>query len=630
MTLLNFVSIIGIIFFFSKLFPQTKKIAPVFSIALIIVLLFLCGSVGLLQIGARAITVVGLLLLVYCCIDTFVALKSHKILWKRAIEIYLPVGTIIFIVCGVTYYFLSKQAIIFGWDEFFWGQFAKALYHSNAFYGIKDAVFQGHVRYLPGMSLFQYYFFTFKNQFTSGALYFASGVTVLSGICYLVNFAQRKILSISVAVMSGFFIVIALHPFPFVTIIVDGILGIFFGAGLVFIVFERCNVVAATLVLLPIVCSLMLIKEMGLLFSLIITGVFLLKCVLYDIFESRKFRTLLKVVVCIAILFVSPFILRALWMHHLANLNVKLPYHYFSPKNIIATLFHPTNIQAAVIKSFFLEMLTSGFIFLLAVFSVIFCINHAINPDREKHELSKTLLLYFASVAGIIPYTLMLLISYFFMFTLHDELVLASFVRYTDSFLIGIAFLAATSIIAQKNKKVLVAFFVMLTIVFCLIHVRTSLYFTSIFKPKTFALKHTYSGILQKKLKPLLLLAKQHIPADRNVWIISQGSGGLDLMIFRYYLMPRKVNESGEWLEKQGLWAVNFSRKSFSTWLYNGAETKISNESPYYSYLLLVKTNKYFWKKYGSMFQGSIDQNKKYRLFKIHFNENQEATFIKI
>jgi len=187
-------------------------------------------------------------------------------------QIAFPVPIGIFIALCVVYWFFHSASLFFYYDEFsHWGVYLKEMLARNELWGADTNSM--HPRYLPGTSLWQYFFALFSSK-PEGAAYLAQFTLLLTPLLVLwenTSWRQHYWL-VGVLVL----VVVAVSNFGhgFTSLYVDHLLGIWFAGILLNFLYETDDGPARKKLsyLLPLVL-VVLIKTTGVFFVLAAAGI---------------------------------------------------------------------------------------------------------------------------------------------------------------------------------------------------------------------------------------------------------------------------------------------------------------------------------------------------------------------
>jgi hypothetical protein len=210
---------------------------------------------------------------------------------------------------------------------------------------------------------------------------------------------------------------------------------------------------------------------------------------------------------------------------------------------------------------------------------------------RKKYEflLSYTL--------GLIGYTLFLVMAYLYFFADYERQILVSYERYLGVFFLAYSLLGLKLIIEQQlYRKKLIGF----TLLALVLTFRPT---PSIFIPLSV---RRDAAVFRKDLTPISDMVSASTPATAKVWFIWQKSTGIEAMVLRYEIIPRKMNPGqtslGEPYYEGDIWTTNLSVEEFEKSLRS------------YDFLAIGQLDDQFLRKYGSLFTAPPQSGSLYQI----------------
>ncbi|MCL2087380.1 MAG: hypothetical protein FWH05_07295 [Oscillospiraceae bacterium] len=380
-------------------------------------------------------------------------------------EIELLQGCLIYAAILLFALFVNAGRWFSGWDEFsHWGTIVKHFYTIDALGNVPHPnytlIFPG---YLPGTSLFQYFFVRFSVSFKEYYLYIAMNIMYFSMVIPFIKnvFNKDKWLK-CLGLLAVFFTFPLLsqafeHSF-YSTLYVDEILGAFFGFALLYyFVYEYNKSQYGIAMVSSAVFMLTVTKDMGLLLALGVIAIIILDVILFrrsqikDYF-NRKTGILYKLkafVLAISPLFGALFVTlswpKSRWYTPTLNDIYALitgqlePYQKETRWNFVFdAMWRP-------IPGIGLNVIHFSLIFIAVVLFLSFFKQKNINIKR----MAVTSL---SLVAGLFLYQFVLLAMYVFSFSEFEAVRLASYERYTTTYLLGMLFFSMLFYILRKEK----------------------------------------------------------------------------------------------------------------------------------------------------------------------------------
>ena len=431
------------------------------SVTTIVGVLYCFGLIniqGCLLYGIYAvvlITLVSLIYLIYKHIKYKNILKDTEILQGIALYIIL-----------LSFSFLINFGMVFhNWDEFsHWGIVVKYFYSVDAFATIRDSNLNKIIfpQYFPGISLFQYFFSRFDSNFIEYYSYIAKNILYFSLFMPLISNLFNKDKWKKNFFFLFIFILIPLQKIYFYSgfynsIYVDEILGIFFGFILVYYFvykYEKSNY--GILMVTASAFMTTITKDIGLLLSLGSVLIIMLDIFLYRRSQIKSFiscniyspacksvKIILLTLPLLIVIFVklswALLLLKSgmkaggFWkqpsLHEIINLVTKQiqPYQKETALNLISAVFH------ANITPFNLSIFWFCGVFLLIVIILAFY-------NKRKISFKRTVSSAFGFAVGAGIYQIVLMIMYVFSFSPYEAVGLASYDRYTFTYMLGMIY----------------------------------------------------------------------------------------------------------------------------------------------------------------------------------------------
>jgi len=613
--ILSFVSLLGWSFFLSL---RYKKYAPYFPFLVatgLISILYVAGFFKILLIVSFVIFLLGFLLPMY-------SIFKLKVTWQEIKS--LPFGFYFLLFSGLAWFVFTLKASIFGWDEFFWGQFTKAILHTDNFYTTESAILVGKINYPPGIALFQYFFLRFS-RYNEAVLYFAQGILVLSSISFIFDLVGKHWKKLIVFTVATFSALLYFGP-GLLSITNDHIIGVIFASAVLSSVYIL-RTGKSKLMLIPAIFCLPIIKITGIALSLTVVLIICLDLLIKNLSKIKNrlklnnWKNMLGIIILMGLAAVVPM---KSWDFYVKGQGIVDSSSIPSPSRINeafsenATTREKTiigNFKQAVVKmpmnqqdggykseqriiKFYLTFtekinkpgLTIPIWLLIFTIPLGFIIYFGKKDDR-----SRILSLYISLVVGLSVFLFLHLLAYTFYFSEFEGVNLASMSRYINSYLLGMALITIGSLAVfmkenPKYEKVL-GWISDIILLFLLIF-HTPPFYQLIVPPQIMA-KST--EVVREKTKPFSDDINARTEESSKVWLIYQNTNGWECMMVRYEIAPRIMNGGdGSWSlgEKYGsgdVWTNNASKEN---WSY-----RLTNEK--FDYVYLAQADDNFWTHYG-------------------------------
>jgi len=602
MILITFLSIIGFILYPVIRWKWSFSIAPFFGVLTIISFLYIFGLFGFL---------LGGVVFVFLCSIAFTLISVYEMRkeFNRVFDQLFVPSFFIFLILFVLFGYFSRFWTLYSWDEFsHWGIFAKAMYFEDKFPAQVDFVIVWP-HYPPGMTIFHYYI-TKLVGYSEKAVYFSQSVIILSAIMVLLKDIPWKKGLLSVGIILFGYWSLYFWGYKVNTIYQDGLLGVVFGAAFVTYSSNKKEDKDAIVKIIPALFVLPLIKELGIIFSLIVAGI-----VAFDRFMlskngviKRNFQVLLRQLPILCI----PFLSFLSWKIFLKLLKVSAPPRDLNLGDLLnAFSIGASDIQREAIlrflnsyKNFEIGYAPWAGLDIALVFFVLLFVYSIFRPESGyKRRLSFQALLLF----GFLFYSSIL----FVFFVLFDP-TLQSYSRYLGTYCIGWSYAvfgiffddaqSETNIKFQTNQKNIIAICVLFVLA---VFIQTPL--SSILAPPD---RLWTRDNIHNKIEKLL----PYMEEDSRVWVIWQNSNGFEFHIIRYLIAPRTSQDLLKW-------SVENLYSTSDEWTYNISPENLRKEivDNNYSYVLVASAGSQFWEEYGGLFCNQYS-GKDFHLFKVEID----------
>jgi hypothetical protein len=375
--------------------------------------------------------------------------------------------------------FINYGRGFYGWDEFsHWGTIVKHFYIVDALGTVKhpnyDLLFPA---YFPGTSLFQYYFSRFSNKFTEYYSYIGMNVMYFSLLMPFIKdiFTKRNRAKASVLLAVFIMMPLTVLSSAYTSLYVDVILGAFFGFSLLYyFAYKYEESLYGVLMVSAAIFMLTLIKDMGLLFSLIVIGIITVDIIFFKRVQIESIlhkktrliykinKTLLPILPIIASLFV-----KISWSNLLNRTNIRSVWHIPTMDDLYNFFFgYLEQWQTETRNNFFFAMFqrkipysnNSVVTFSIIIAVVILFISLLSNKKIEfRRMITSTLLL----VMGLFAYQFILALFYVFLLNSYGSLGvinLESYERYTSTYMLAMMLFVMTFYIIGQNEWTKISF----------------------------------------------------------------------------------------------------------------------------------------------------------------------------
>ena len=580
--------------------------------ASIVLLLFLCGTLGILKAGVYLVLAISVLL--WTCSIIYLLKKRS---WKDFRECFVTPAFCLFAIAFVVLIYTNYGMIAAEWDEFsHWADVVKAMVYIDDF-GTNPAAHSTFQSYPPGMSLFQYFFqkvYGILNRgesFSEWRLYYSYQIFFLSFLMPFLrelsfeNFSVKRIFTVITAAVLCFFGPMLIFNNIYIVILIDAFLGLMTGTGLAMIFVRKNKDWCYDMYLCMNIAILILAKDAGMLFA-----AFMLAAYIIDILCFRKGKNLKKLFLSI-VGTISLLLPKLLWQYNIKSDNARIS---FSKKIDIKELFKvivgidKTSYRVDVVKNFFDRLFTQCFEISVLKIGIPYIVIYAVlilacygmyrkykKWNRENDSTRKMIFILLAIETVI--YIFGLCVTYMFKFSEYEALGVASFDRYMNIILEGMVVFLLMIVINyiicnQKQKKFEIG---------VLIIIVALLPWGMI---KEVGMRHTVSNTINTRVRYYPIIEQiEEIAEDTGetlkICVISQESAGYDRWILRYSLRPHEIVGSdsiGEPFYEDDIYTEEITVDEWKNELKETAD-----------YVALYHLNDYFMEEFAAAFENEED-----------------------
>lgn len=599
-------SLIGYCIFFSGSFNLKAEETPVFTISVLILLLYILSLAQLLWIGVYIVTVIGYLLTIMTVI-----MKRKTVL--PFIKTFITPGFILFIIGIPILYKLSSRIIFTNWDEFsHWGLVVKAMNLKNALPG-NDSMLT-FLSYPTGTALLQYYMCRIFGQ-REGIIVFAQVLYVWAAAVSFTKGIKLKQIYFAFLILAAAFVGYVHFNISLWCIYVDGLLGLLLGSAFVVYYSEKRDT-SALLKTVPILMAVVLIKESGVFLSVLFC-IFMLLDQLYlqkafpvetgekknSFFSRHAVALSLGVaVLCIVMTNIS-------WSLYLASMGIAGGQGLLNSfMQSAGTAANPGVIPAfinalpakAVGTSREYQFLSSPLL-LLGITVVPFILLTALTTDKSKKR--RILLLTGFFIFFFLIYCIGLILIYMFKFSSFEGENLASFGRYLGTYFLMLYLVVNYLLIRGVADGLIRKAPKVLSIILSLLLI----FYLTALTPKN-ALNffvRTTSNPLRSKINEQAAYIQSIIKPSERVYVIWEHTNGKEYGITKYEFYPVQVSRRA--------YSIGVPSGSADIWTRNFSAAEWSDMLKDYKYLFVGKTDDAFQTQYGSLFEkGTVSSNSWY------------------
>ncbi len=574
-------STLGYLLFLARIGGVRATLTPFVWVSLVVLLLYGFALVGFLGAGAIFVLSLGLLLGVYA-------------LWRGGspftrLRDFDP-AFLLFAVPFVLFYRAIPDDFLFlVWDELsFWAKSQRLIFDSSSLLKADSPI--SFKNYPPGQQLFQY-FFTVWIGWSEKNVLFAQNVYLFSVLMGAIGALIVRPLLAAIVYLTVFAFIYFLHS-DYVTIYSDSLVAVCF-AGCVAMALQPLDRGYARLPLIICLCAFVLVKEVALVFAVVVLAILALNRLSDPVAVSeagvaRRAMGALQVLATCAL----PVGVTMLTWRWYASGILPPPVDYGAPtfaayadgrlsqrlditlNAFVQAMIKPGYFESAAVPGGF-DLSLAATIFTAAIASLVAT---SLVPARDRAKTGLALLTLFA---GVFAYLVFLLWTYLFYFTEYEGTRVASFERYTMSYVLGwlvVIYGVLIGSIEQWGPKRALAVAL------------TGLLFVSYFAPARLVADIRRIQVdqvsLQKRQKALALSndVRRHIRPGEKVYFLAQNSNGYEKHMFDYSMIPYPPSEC---------WSVGAKYHDGDVWT---CDRPLAALLQGYAYLAIYNADDRFWR----------------------------------
>jgi hypothetical protein len=524
-------------------------------------------------------------------------------------------GYLILLIFAFALFLITRPMYYWEWDEFsHWGTYIKELSIKNQ---LPLSDFCTTVpRYIPGITLFEYFFAKFLG-YKEGHAYFAYLFFVATIIGAGVIKTNKNILY-NILFFCSVIVMLFFLPLKFFSLYVDAPLGLLFGTGIVYMISagETKHYYAGMFL---IFCGLQLLKTWGLVFSVFIAGIYFLDSIIESFQKREKFKNLLFKLLPIFLVLIFSIVLTALlWQLHLQKNQIEIL--GINGENLFHSNNNANGINLKTLTYKWIQITLKGRaefglygIFSIFGLSLLYFAGGVLVSEKNKKEMRYTFFIYLFFVINIF----LIFLTYIVYFPVNEGIRLASYERYASEFFAGWFLFIVYQISLCWDRNHLkspicsIAHYSLLGLVFC-----AFVFLNSHFQiPPTKLIGRRESiNLILEKYENILFNGEVH-----HVFHIAQNENGVSHQILRYELCSNTTQL--EWWSFGDPYPAEIAATDTTDLSVHELETIIQNG---YDYVLITKPDNKLWDIYGSIFPDPKGQRES--LYKV---EDDKLIFIK-
>jgi len=566
-------------------------VAPFLTICLIVLTLYMFALCGILSFGVWIVVIAGIASGLYVLFSQKAQLTEIKAKFKITDLFY-----VLFLIPFVLLYLaIANDFMFLIWDELsFWARSQRLMFDTNALIQANSPI--SFKNYPPGQQLFQY-FLTVMIGWSEKNILFAQDVFLLSGLMALVGIFFKKLFPALLMFIASLTVIYFFHA-DYVTIYSDSLISIFFVVGLA-LACNAGNGSKVNWVLMLVLSVFVLIKEVAVIFVVIVLAVYTVSLLLSQYQSGVMIKSKLSstafsvflVVLPVALVFVS-------WRWYVGTLLIEpngvppLSISSYGQEALRPRLDKTIAKMLEAIKKpgyFSSRSLSVGLIdlSLIQLFAWLSALGVIIVAVAQKGQRLKYFVILFLIAAGAVAYHLFLLWTYLFYFTEYEGVRLASFDRYSWTYMLSWTLLAVSLLTTRLNMSK-----IKMALVFPVLLVMAALYWV----PNKFYADFT--GIRsepvalgqKKKVIALADQVKKYIKPGERVYFIAQNTNGYEKHMFDYEMIPFLPNNC---------WSVGAKYNEGDVW---SCDRPLEELISGYDYLAIYNADQRFWDDNAGLF----------------------------
>ena len=591
---------------------RIEKTIPV-SVMLIVLLMYISGYMGNLKIGFVSVLVITGLIVIYAV----KLIISDKQIIKSVLSPYAAY----YLVFAAWMYIRFSGKMLNEWDEFtHWGFSTKVMYDSDMFSNFAGSTIY-FADYLPGNALFQYFLLQLEGCFREDLMIIAQGLYIFAFLMPILGelkVGKREILSSIPIAFLMYVLPLGFYPTAYSSLYVDATLAVIFGY-VVFKGIKEQDYNPFFYITMSLGLGVLCITKPSGIGLLAIAAII----VFADNIAKGRYKGFISEKSYVRLAFdIIPCVIGCIYKKAWAIRLEKLGYlaHFDTGKitvggtvDILQGGGEPYQQQTLqnFIHRFIASNLTtynfSALIWYVMLFVVIGVAAHMVSQNDTKRYVT----LGIVSSASFILYSFYMLLLYLFTYSPDEAIALASFDRYEYTIIMGIVIGLMGLLIHNmcNNDRVSCSGFIIVALatIFVVPQNITISVMNDAEIEHSIGMRSNYS--FGEKVR-------DNLTDKDKVYIISQGSDGLDYFIMRYTLSPVHTQTR---LDHQGWWEVSWNigqenGQGLSRRVITDVEWIDYLISEDFDYVLLYKVDDQFRQEFGMLFDTNPDNNQLYRV----------------
>jgi hypothetical protein len=582
-------SMLGYLLFFINTGKISALIAPLLWACLVVTMTYFFAFVGALEQGVGVVLIFGIIAGIVTIFRDGVNLHDLKNELLSLIAWLVPIA--------VCYFAVPNDFMFFLWDEVGgWARSQKLIYDTNA---LLNANSPFSLRsYPPGQQIFQYYI-TKATFWSEKNLLLAQNVFIFSALLAVVGALFKRPLWACIVYLT-MLPIIYFFNFDYNTIYADPLITAVF-AGCLALALKPTEGRADVWVLGICLSGFLLLKDIALVFTSLVVFIYALRMLdtrlqASNTVCSNKLKGMIK---NLAVCFATVCIIIFSWKWYVSVIGtaktevirltldgfMQEPYRQRAGTTITAFI-HALLKPGYFIGEFKKLNLNLSMLFVMLMTIGLSVLIVMISPKEKKVS---AFLIVLACAAGAVGYLLFLLWLYLTYFTEYEGTRLASFDRYSMTYLLAwllVTFAWLMSVIAARYKNIYATLIPLgcALLVYCFVPAK---FYSDI---KKLPLDQV-SFEKRKATQTLSDQVRKHIKPGEKVYFLAQNTNGYERHLFDYAMLPYPPNDC---------WSVGKKYNEGDVWTCDRPLGLLLKD---YSYLAIYAADDRFWKDNSELFE---------------------------
>ena len=590
---------------FQKKFEEFLPLT-IFSI---VIIAYIFGFFNILKYNIYLILILSIL---FYLIGIYYLIKNKN--YKRFLNNFFTPAFLLLICLFLFLIIYNHGRYLISWDEFsHWGAVVKSMYYNSELSTGPHSYLQ-FKSYLPGISLWLYDIQLLLGSFTESYLVTASKLYYFGLFLYFFKyFSWKDFKKIFLVLVVVFLLPTITYSEFYFTILIDPILAYVMAFLILYILFTKKLDFFFWSTLTLGTLNLFLLKDVGKFFVIVVFIILMFK--LYMIEKSNlEYNGLLKkylyvfkkYYVVLLLILISYFLIYYSWNYLIDVNNVHV--NFSSPINVkelfLTLIGHDNTYRNTVVINFINTFFNTA---LFSVLGIDICSAHiclslilwALYAKMKKSSMGLPLIF----LSMFILYEFGLLLMYLFKFSEYEALNLASYSRYTNSFVLCFIIVFVGYFLRSKYKSK----YTLIVVLICLLANPAN----------TFAYHYTRKASLTSK-EPYINVKydiSSRISEKGRFIIVVQNSNGLEWLRINYEIIELLNGYNTGWsygdpYSEKDIWTTNLTDQEFGQMINT------------YDYCYFYNVDENFIKKYGQFFD-KLSHIKNNTLFRFDKEKNK-------